>query len=99
MIDNFEIIKNLRQYEHPADFFYKKLPEYVEKNGEFIQVKRAFHEILGFPVGVHAGQYQERIFGIHIMALTNALRKLRGEGKVEMRSQGVWIWKGGENGR
>ncbi|MEA3485786.1 MAG: hypothetical protein U9R03_03655 [Candidatus Aerophobetes bacterium] len=101
MID-FEIIKDLAYYrQHPANFFYERLPEYIEENGRFIQVKRAFHEILNYPVGIHAGRYQERIFGIHIMALTNALRQLRKEEKVEMRSQGVWVWveNDGKNGR
>jgi len=98
MINNsVEIIKDLRGYSQPADFFIDRLPEYVRENGEFISVKRAFHELLGYEAGIHAGKYQSRIFGVHIMALTNALRKLREEGQVEMRSQGVWVWKGGKN--
>jgi len=97
MENSVEIIKDLRGYSHPADFFIDRLPEYANENGNFIKVKRAFHELLGHEAGIHAGRYQNRIFGVHIMALTNALRKLREEGKVEMRSRGVWIWKGGKN--
>ena len=97
MLNNFEIIKNLRKYNQPADFFYERLPEYASENGNFIKVRRAFQELLGCGVGIHADRYRDRIAGIHIMSLTNALRKLRDEGKVEMRSQGLWIWKGGEN--
>ena len=89
-----ETIKTLHEYSHPADFFYEKLPEYVSKHGVFIKVKRAFHELLGYPTGIHASRYRDRIFDIHIMSLTNALRKLEREGVVEKRSQGVWIRKG-----
>jgi len=97
MCNSAETIKILAQYrDHPADFFIDRLPEYARENGNFIKVKRAFHELLGYGAGIHAGRYRDRIAGVHIMALTNALRKLREEGKVEMRSQGVWIWKGGE---
>jgi len=97
MEDGIETIKRLRKYPHPADFFKDRLPEYVKKsNDQYIQVRRAFHEILGYPVGVHAGKYKDSIFGIHQMSLINALRQLEQEGKVERRTQGVWVWK--ENG-
>ena len=101
MISNsIETIKTLRQYPHPADFFKDKLPEYVKKsNDQYIQVRRAFHEILGYPVGIHASRYEEELFGVHLMSLINALRELENQGKVERRGHGVWVWKenGGEN--
>ena len=99
MGDSFETIKTLRQYSHPADFFKERLPNYVSKTGEcVIQVRRAFYEIIGLPVGIHASRYREEIFGIHLMSLINALRQLESEGKVERRGRGLWIWKnGGKN--
>jgi len=100
MISNsIETIKILRRYSHPADFFIDRLPEYASENGKFIQVRRAFHEIMGYPVGIHAGKYQEKLFGVHLMSLINALRKLESQGKVERRGRGRWVWKGngGEN--
>lgn len=96
-----ETIKRLRQYSCPSEFFLKEgIPKYLEKhNGKkavlYINIKRAFDEILGYPVGIHAGKYKDRILGIHIiMALTIALRKLEKEGIVKRRSQGIWIWVG-----
>ena len=100
MEDGFEIIKRLREYSCPADFFKDRLPEYVKKsNDQYIQVRRAFHEILGYPVGIHASRYEEELFGVHLMSLINALRELESQGKVERRGHGVWVWKenGGEN--
>ena len=101
-----EIIKNLRQYSSPCEFFIKEgIPRYITKhNGDgrqlYINIRRAFHEILGYPIGIHASNYRDRIWGIHIMSFVNALRILREEGKVEQRSHGIWIWKGngGKNG-
>jgi len=99
MEDGFEIIKRLREYSCPADFFKERLPEYVAKTGDqYIQVRRAFHELMGYEAGIHAGVYKEKLFGVHLMSLINALRELERQGKVQRRSQGVWIWKdGGEN--
>jgi len=101
MCNSAETINFLPQYrDRPADFFIDRLPAYASENGRFIQVKRAFHEILGYPVGIHAGRYRESILGVHLMSLVNALRQLEQEGKVERRGHGIWIWKenGGENG-
>jgi len=98
--NSIEIIKTLRQYPHPADFFKDKLPEYVRESGDsFIQVRRAFHEIMGYPVGINAGKYQEKLFDVHLMSLINALRELEEQGKVERKTRGLWIWRenGGEN--
>ena len=100
-----EIIKNLRRYSSPCEFFIKEgIPRYLAKhNGDgrqlYINIRRAFNEILGYPVGIHAGKYKDKILGVHIMALTNALRKLEKEGMVKRRSQGIWIWvgNGGKN--
>jgi len=78
-----------------------RLPEYVRESGDqYIQVRRAFHEILGYPVGIHAGRYKDSILGIHLMSLINALRELEEQGRVERKARGLWIWKenGGENG-
>lgn len=91
-----ETIKNLRKYPHAADFFKDMLPSYVNETGEcFIQVRRAFHELMGLPVGIHAGRYREEIFGVHLMSLINALRELEDQGKVQRRGRGVWVWKNG----
>ena len=100
-----ETIKKLAQYDNPCEFFLKEgIPRYIAKhNGDgrrlYINTKRAFHEIMGYPVGIHASNYRDRIWGIHIMSFVNALRILREEGKVEQRSRGIWIWKGNGGGK
>ena len=102
MVSNsIETIKRLREYSCPADFFKESLQSYVNETGEhFIQIRRTFHEILGYPAGIHAGRYRESILGVHLMSLVNALRDLEEEGRVERKGKGLWVWKeknGGEN--
>jgi len=100
MINNIESIKILRKYEHPANFFIDRIPEYVKKSGdEYICVQRAFNEIMGMTAGVHAAKYRERIWNIHMMSLVAALKKLEKMGLVKRWGPGVWKWIGNNGGK
>lgn len=80
--------------KNPTEYFYKSLPEYMQKYGPVISVRTAFTELMGEEPGIHMDLYKSRIRGISVHYMVHALQRLQRENKVEMHGHGYWKWVG-----